>query len=189
MKITDNSLSAANKKLLSSFVGCELEAFISDKISSERPMSFGIVGLRIAGRAYALRADIVPGEPFGEPDDVTQLSLCEEEPGAIRPVGIGTQQIEYSVGRYIKDIAIYEDALERLVGDEIVSRYISTPAIVFELDGTELVFENQGWLDEVIDIHRGPGSKRKVRPAEDIIEDENPEEFRVSRKVITLASA
>jgi hypothetical protein len=188
MRVTDNRLAPKEKELLVSLIGSELESFVSDKYSSVRPMSFGIVGLRAAGRTFALRANVVAGEPFGEPDDVTQISFREEAPDSIRPVGIGTQQVEHPIGRIIKDIKIYEDTLERLEGGTVINRYISTPVVMFALEGTELVFENQGWLDEVIDIHRGPGASSKVRTAESTIEDDDPEEFRVSREVISLGS-
>ncbi|MDO4848361.1 MAG: hypothetical protein Q4B45_01120 [Coriobacteriia bacterium] len=186
MKVTDNKLVAKDKELLATLIGSELEFLISDKISSVRPMSFGIVGICVGGRTFALRADIGPGEPFGEPDDVVQLSFREEERNSIRPICIGTQQAEYRIGRNIKGIVVYEDTIERLAYNKVVSRYISTAAIAFLLEGTELVFENQGWLDEVIDIHRGPGASHKVRPPEAPIEDDDPEDFRVLREAISL---
>ena len=42
-------------------------------------------------------------------------------------------------------------------------------------------------LDETIDIHRGPGASREVRSPEGPIEEDDPEEFRASREIISLA--
>ena len=188
MKTTDNRLTRKDKDLLASLIGLELEAFTSDKIDPVRPMSYGIVALHAAGQTYALKADIVAGEPYGEPEDVTQLSFRKASPESICPVAIGTPQVKYPVNRLINDIEIYETTVDRFADGNIVSRYISTPAIVFKLAGTELVFENQGWLDEVIDIYRGPGASREIRATNSAIEDEDPEEFKVSRKIISLSA-
>lgn len=188
MKTTDNRLTRRDKDLLASLIGLELEAFTSDKIDPVRPMSFGIVALHAAGQTYALRADIVAGEPYGEPEDVTQLSFRKANPESICPVAIGTPQVKYPVNRLITDIEVYEDTVDRFADGNVASRYISTSAIVFKLAGTELVFENQGWLDEVIDIHRGPGASREIRTADSVIEDEDPEEFKASREIISLGA-
>ena len=186
MKITDNRLAPEDKALLAGLVGSELESFRCDEFMAARPCATGVVAVRAGGRTFALRADLVVGEPYGEPDDVAQLSFREEEPGSIRPVAIGARQVVHEVGRRISGVMLYEDTIERLAGGEVVSRYVSTPAVVFRLEGTELVFENQGWLDETIDIHRGPGASREVRAPEDPIEDDDPEEFRASREVVSL---
>lgn len=186
MKTTDTRLAKDDKTLLSSLVGRELESFVSDKYTSARAMSFGIVGLRVAGSALALQAEIVAGNPFGEPDDVTQLSFRRVDSSSINPMAIGTQQVEHQIGRRINDIVVYEDTLDKVTESEVSNRYISTPAIAFELEGTELVFENQGWLDEVIDIRRGPGASREIRTPEGLVEDEDPGLFKISRAAISL---
>ncbi len=186
MKTTDTRLAKDDKALLSSLVGCELESFVSDKYTSARPISFGIIGLRVAGSTFVLQAKIVAGNPFGEPDDVTQLSFRRVYSPSISPMAIGAQQVEQQIGRRINNIAVYEDTLDKITEGEVGNRYISTPAIAFELEGTELVFENQGWLDEVIDIHRGPGASREIRAPESLIEDEDPGLFKISRAAISL---
>lgn len=186
MKVTDNRLAPKDKSLLTELVNSELEWFQCDEFISSRSCATGVVVLQADGRTFALRADIIAGEPFGEPDDIARLSFREEEIGSIQPMSIGVRQAKHPVGRKIKDVIIYEDTLERLADNEITSRYISTPAILFKLEGTELVFENQGWLDETIDIHRGPGASREIRSAERLIENDDPKEFRVSREIISL---
>lgn len=188
MKTTDNRLAAKDKTTLASLIGSELVSFRCDKLQAVRPCATAIITLNASDKTFALRADIVVGEPFGEPDDVAKLSFREATPETIQPVAIGTPQAEYKVNRLINDILVYEDTLEKYANGNVISRYISTPDIVFKLGGTELIFENQGWLDETIDIYRGPGASREIRPAESLVEDEDPNEFRISREIISLGN-
>lgn len=187
MVVTDTWFSDSEKTLLAGLVGKRFEKYrIDEFVSGTTESSFGVVGLFIDGRVFALTAEQEVHDFFGAREDIAAVSFAETDEGGIGPHLVGVRQGDRPVDRTIEDVLLFEDRQIMREGGEDVFEYRYIGAIVFKLPHTEVVFEPDGWIMESFSVLRGPGASRSVRSANEDIEDEDRGRIRAERRVFSM---
>lgn len=84
---------------------------------------------------------------------------------------------------------MYEDTQSITKAGENLYAYLYTKALVFVFPNRQIVFERDTWFSEDIVIYRGANVAAKIAPPEEELEESGECEFRVGRKVTSLASS
>ncbi len=187
MVVTDTWFSDSEKTLLAGLVGKRFEKYrVDESVSGAAESSFGVVGLFIDGRVFALTAEQEVHDFFGAQEDIAAVSFAETDEGGIGPHLVGVKQVDRPVDRTIEDVLLYEDRQIMREGGEEVFEYRYIGAIVFKLPHTEVVFEPDGWIMESFGVLRGPGASRSIRPADADIDDGECGRIRTERQVLSM---
>ena len=187
MVITDTWFTHDEKMLLASLVGKEFEKYrIDEYVSGKCESSHGVIGLFIGGEIYALTADMEVHDFFGEQDDIAAVSFGISNLEGIAPRLVGKKQVDWSVGRTIKDILVYEDKQIQSVDGKNIFEYRWVGAIVFKMDRTEVVFEPDGWIMESFGIYRGPSATKSIASVDADLEEDERDLVRAERSITSL---
>ena len=187
MVVTDTWFDDDEKALLAGLVGKRFEKYrIDEFVSGTAESSFGVVGLFVDGRVFALTAEQEVRDFFGAQEDIAVVSFAETDESGIGPHLVGVRQVDRPVDRTIEDVLLYEDRQIMQEGGEDAYEYRCIGAIVFKLPHTEVVFEPDGWIMESFGVLRGPGASGSVRPADANTDDEDRGSVRAERQVLSM---
>lgn len=187
MVVTDTWFDNDEKALLAGLVGKRFEKYrIDEFVSGTAESSFGMVGLFVDGRVFALTAEQEVHDFFGAREDIAAVSFAETDEAGIAPYLVGVRQVDRPVDRTIEDVLLYEDCQIMRENGEDAFEYRWVGAIVFKLPNSEVVFEPDGWIMESFGVLRGPGASRSVRHADEDIDDEERDRIRAERRVLSM---
>ena len=185
MAFTDTRLSGSEKSLLAGMVGKTLEELVHDEYTVNHT-TYMSAWLAIDGNVYDVHCEVEPLDYFGDVDDVAVVSIRTAERDDVRSHLMGRRLVTDRIARKITDVKLIEDTQEMLEGDEVEHTFSFTSAIIFELDGTKLMFEFGPWFSEDIGIERGPQADKKLPAAIEAIPEEDRKWYRVSREIVSL---
>ena len=186
MAITDTRLSEREKSLLASMIGKTLDELVHDEFVVN-PTTYMSAWLVVQGDVFDVHCEVEAREYFGDVDDVAVVSVRETDRDGICSHLVGHPQTTDRIARAIHDIKIVEDTQEMLECSDVEHAYAFTAAIIFELDGTKLMFEFGPWFSEDIGIVRGPQADKKLPAAIEDIPEENRQWYRVSREIVSMS--
>lgn len=101
----------------------------------------GGIGIKVDGEPYEIRNELQSLPYFGVAEDIGVMSVRACEPGDVKSHLVGQKLAVSKLGRLIDDVLLYEDTHALARGGVDVGSYSFTAAIVFQLEGTEIVFE------------------------------------------------
>ena len=185
MAITDVRLSEREKSLLAGMIGKTLDELIRDEYIVN-PTTYMSAWLVIQGDVFDVHCEVEPRDYFGEVDDVAVVSVREDGRGGVHSHLVGHGQTTERIARTILDVKVVEDTQEMLEGDDTEHVFSFTAAIIFELEGTKLMFEFGPWFSEDIGIVRGPQADAKLPAAIEDIPEVDRQWYRVSRDIVSL---
>lgn len=187
MEITDTLLADDERRLLAGMIGKTFDSFTCDD-SIFAPTVFKSAWVKVDGKPYEIRNELQSLPYFGVIEDIGVVSVRACEPCDVKSHLVGQKLAVNKVGRAIKDILLFEDTHTCVKTGVEFAGYAFTAAIVFMLDGTEVVFEKGIPFEEDMDVYRGPGASVKVHAPEEMMEEsESPEySYRVERDVVSL---
>ena len=170
MAFTDTRLSGSEKSLLAGMVGKTLEELVHDEYTVNHT-TYMSAWLAIDGNVYDVHCEVEPLDYFGDVDDVAVVSIRTAERDDVRSHLVGRRLVTDRIARKIT---------------EVEHTFSFTSAIIFELDGTKLMFEFGPWFSEDIGIERGPQADKKLPAAIEAIPEEDRKWYRVSREIVSL---
>ena len=185
MAFTDVRLSEREKSFLAGMIDKSLDELVHDE-HIVNPTTYMSAWLVIQGDVLDVHCEVEPREYFSEVDDVAVSSIREADRYGIRSHLVGHAQTTDRIARPIRDIKVVEDTQEMLEDDKVEHTFSFTAAIIFELEGTKLMFEFGPWFSEDIGIVRGPQAEKKLPAAIEDIPEENRQWYRVSRDIVSL---
>lgn len=184
MKTTDARLADGERRILAGFVGKTLEKYRCSELGTTRHVAWGVVELSVEGHACSLVHKETQVDYFGEFEDIATTSVREVEAEEFACELSNVRMVDHVVGQKIQDIRIYEDSKFKSKDGVDIFRFATTVAIVLQLERSQVVFSGSP-ITEAIDIYRGPGAEKKIRPVE-ADECELGFCFRTERAVIDL---
>lgn len=144
--------------------------------------------LAIDGSVCDVHCEVEPLDYFGEADDVAVVSVRAAQREDVRSHLVGHRIVADRIARKIIDVKLVEDTQEMIGAGGIEHSFAFTSAIIFELDGTKLMFEFGPWFSEDICIKRGPYVDKKIPAAIEAIPEEDREWYCVRREIVSLRS-
>lgn len=187
MEMTDTLLDVGERRLLAGMIGKSLDSFACDD-SVFAPTTFKSAWIKVDGKPYEIRNELQSLPYFGVAEDIGVMSVRVCEPGDAKSHLVGQKLAVRKLGRLIDDVLLYEDTHTLARGGVDVSSYSFTAAIVFQLEGTEIVFEKGIPFEEDIDVYRGPGAHAKIYTPQEMLEEPETGEYvyRAEREVVSL---
>lgn len=185
MGMTDTRLTYDEKSLLAHMVGKTLDELVHDKYIGPHT-SYMSVWIVVDGDVFDVHCEVEPRSHFGEVDDVAVVSVRPSGREAMQSHLAGHPLSTERISRIICDIKVVEDTQEMLNGDEVEHAFAFTSAIIFELDGSEVMLAFGPWFSEDIGIERGPHASSKLPAAIDDISEEDRQWYRVNRQASSI---
>ena len=188
---TDARIAKEGKALLASTIGktldsCQYGTFL------RTDAAYGIVSLEIGKSLYRIANTLEYLDFWGEKEEVSVVSVHEGRPVDMddKPVLIGWSAApnhhKETFGRKIRDVLVYEDELIEFEDGKSLHSIVSTRAIVFDLEGTQLVLRMGDCFDETIFVERGPGAARKIPEVMAYVYEDERDHERAERTVTSL---
>lgn len=185
MAATDTRLSSEEKALLASMIGKSLDELVHDNYVIN-PSSYMSVWVVVDGAVYELHRETEVIDRFGSKDDVAVTRLRRSERESMRTHIVGRKLVTEKIGRLIEDIKVVEDTQIMTKDMDAGGTFIFTSAVIFELEGTEIVLEPDTWFSEDIFIERGPGASKRLPDAIEDIAKPARKYTVATRRVISL---
>lgn len=178
-------MSSEEKALLASMIGKSLDELVHDNYVIN-PSSYMSVWVVVDGAVYELHRETEVIDRFGSKDDVAVTRLRQSRRESMRTHIVGRKLVTEKIGRLIEDIKVVEDTQIMTKDMDAGGTFIFTSAVIFELEGTEIVLEPDTWFSEDIFIERGPGASKRLPDAIEDIAKPARKYMVATRRVISL---
>lgn len=185
MAATDTRLADGEKALLASMVDKKLEFLIHDEYLIN-PSSYMSIWLVVDGEVFEVHREIEALNHFGSIDDVAVTSVRPAKRSDVRSRIAGRKLVSDKVERVVLDVKIVEDCQQMNKSEQVAGTYHFTSAIIFELEGTELVLEPDTWFSEDLFISRGPDASKKLPNAIEDVSEGDRVYTEVTRKITSM---
>lgn len=186
MAVTDARLTDAEKSILAGMIGKTLDEFIHDEYMAN-PSTYMSAWLVVDGDVCEIHRETMPLDHFGEKDDVAVTGIRAAKRDDIRSNVVGHKLATERIGRLIEDVRIVEDCQVLNKSDAVAGTHIFTSAIVFALEGTELVIEPDTWFSEEMFVDRGPGASKRLPDAIEDVPKGDRRYATVTREEVSLS--
>ena len=187
MATTDVRLTDDEKAILASMVDKKLELLIHDEYVVN-PSAYMSVWLVVDDAVFEVHREAEALDHFGSMDDVAVTSVRPADKDDVRSRIAGRRLVSDKVERTILDVKVVEDCQQMSKSEKVAGTYLFTSAIIFELEGTELVLEPDTWFSEDIFILRGPGVSKKLPNAIEDISEGDRAHTEATRKITSMRS-
>ena len=188
---TDARISEEGKSLLAAMVGKTLDSCQYD-VPFRVGTAYNLVCLEVEGTCYCIANTLEYLGLWGEKEEVSVVSV---HLGGLEDVGgkLGiaewsapVKRHEEAFGRMIRDVLVYEDELIEFRDGVDLHSIVYTRAIVFDLEGTQLVIGMGDFFDEALFIARGPGAEHGIPEAMAYVYEDERGRERAERTVTSL---
>ena len=188
---TDARMTEEDKALLAGMVGKTLGLCQYD-VPFRIGTAHNIIGLEVDGLSYCIANILEPRDLWGEKEEVPVISVHRggldevgRKLGCADPIG-PLKRHEETFGRRIRDVLVYEDELFEFQNGVDLHSIIHTRAILFKLEGTQLVIRMGDCFDEAIFVMRGPDAARKIPEAAAYVYEDERDHERAERSIVSL---
>ncbi len=144
-----------DKEILRHMIGSKFVKYKCDKFVYTNSVT-GIVGLYIGDVVYSISNLQESVDYFGNNEDIAVMRLRESNPDSIKSVFNETNQIDTPINGTISKISVINDNQMIKKGGALQYDVWLTRALIFEVDGREILFEKDSvpFSEEII-IRRG----------------------------------